>query len=403
MRKNLPKPLILIIISVSLLLSLTVWFSANAIVSQLESLWTLTETDLALFSMILIFGFVLGGIISAIFNLSDIVDSTNFYSLYGILAGISNLTAIFAPNFAWFLFLRFMTGFFLAGVYPTAMKLMASWFKESRGLALGILLGALTVGSGFPYVFNLTGFPDWKILMTISSVFAFFGALLVFFLIQEGPHISRGARFKISNIKRMWSKKSVRLANLAYFGHMWELYAFWVWIPIFLKESFLLVNPSRDPTIFFSLSTFLVFLMGAIGNIFGGRIADKIGRTGFNIIMLGMSGLSSIVIGFFYQNPIGSLVISLIWGLTVVPDSPQFSVMITELGDPAYLGTTLTMQTTIGFGISIISIRLLPIFVNLVGWSLGFTLLIIGPLIGIISLFILRKEPDSIKIANGKK
>ncbi|MBY8990771.1 MAG: MFS transporter [Candidatus Lokiarchaeota archaeon] len=162
-------------------------------------------------------------------------------------------------------------------------------------------------------------------------------------------------------------------------------------------------SPGIDVNIYFSLGTFLIFISGAAGNMIGGKIADKIGRSKFNIIMLIISGSSSLIIGFFLNNALLALVIAIIWGLTVVPDSPQYSAMISELSDPIYIGTALAKQTALGFAIANISIWLLPVMVDLIGWTFGFTFLVLGPLAGIISLLKLRKDPDSQKIAQGKK
>ncbi len=397
------KPLILTIISISLLFSVTVWFSANAITPQLINLWNLNSVNLALLSIILIIGFVLGGFIYSLFNLPDIVKTPLFFSLNALLAALGNFLAALSPNFTIFITFRFITGFFLAGVYPTSMKLISSWYKRNRGFAIGILLGALTAGSGLPFIFNLTGLPNWRILLSLSSLLALISSILIFLLIKEGPHLINGAKFKISNIKELFSKKSVRYANYSYFGHMWELYAFWVWIPKFLQEVHSRTNPGIDVNLYFSLGTFVVFVSGALGNIIGGKVADKIGRTKFNIFMLAVSGTSSLMIGFFLQNYILAIVIAVIWGLTVVPDSPQYSAMISELSDPAYIGTSLAIQTAIGFAISNVSIWLLPVIVELIGWTFGFAFLVFGPIFGIISLIKLRKEPDSGKIALGKK
>jgi MFS family permease len=397
------KPLILSIVSISLLFCLTVWFSANAITPQLINLWNLNQNDLALLSIILIIGFVLGGLSYSIFNLPDLIRTPIFFSSNALLAALGNFLAAISPNFLFFISFRFVTGFFLAGVYPTSMKLISSWFKRNRGLAIGILLGALTAGSGLPYLFNLTGLPNWRVLLSISSLLALVGSLLIFIFIREGPHVAKGAKFKFSNIKALFSKKSVRYANYSYFGHMWELYAFWVWIPKFLQEVHSRTNPGVDINLYFSLGTFLVFISGALGNVIGGKIADKIGRTKFNILMSAFSGTSSLIIGFFLENYVLALVIAVIWGLTVVPDSPQYSAMISELSDPVYIGTALAIQTAIGFAISNATIWLLPIIVDLIGWTFGFSFLVLGPIFGIISLLKLRKESDSVKIALGKK
>ncbi|MFW9894415.1 MAG: nitrate/nitrite transporter [Candidatus Thorarchaeota archaeon] len=400
---NKSKPLILAIVSISLLFCLTVWFSANAITPQLITLWNLNQSDIALLSIFLIVGFVIGGLTYSIFSLPDLVKTPLFFSINAFIAALGNFFAAISPNFLFFISFRFITGFFLAGVYPTSMKLISSWFKRNRGLAIGILLGALTAGSGLPYIFNLTGIPNWRILLSFSSLLALIGSILIFIFIQEGSHLVQNARFKLSNIKTLLSKKSIRYANYSYFGHMWELYAFWVGIPKFLQEVHSRTNPGINVNLYFSLGTFLVFISGALGNIIGGKIADKIGRTKFNIIMLATSGISSLIIGFSVENYILALIIAVIWGLTVIPDSPQYSAMVSELSDPSYIGTALAIQTAIGFAITNFTIWLLPIIVELISWTFGFSFLVLGPIFGIISLYKLRSEKDSEKIALGKK
>ena len=183
------KPLILTIVSISLLFTLTVWFSPNAITPQLINLWNLNNLDLAILSMILIIGFVLGGFVYSVFSLPDLIKTPTFFSLNAFLAALGNLFAALSPNFLTFIFFRFLTGFFLAGVYPTSMKLISSWYKRNRGLAIGILLGALTAGSGLPYLFNLTGLPNWRVLLSLSSLLALIGSVSIYLFIQEGPHI----------------------------------------------------------------------------------------------------------------------------------------------------------------------------------------------------------------------
>jgi MFS family permease len=397
------KPLILVVVSTSLLFSLTVWFSPNAITNQLISLWNLTPLDIALLSIILIIGFVVGALIYSIFNLPDLIKTPLFFSFNSLVAAIGNFFAALSPNFMIFILFRFITGFFLAGVYPISMKLISSWFKRRRGLAIGVLLGALTAGSGLPYLFNIFGSPNWRILLSFSSLLALIGSILILLFIQEGPHLIAGARFHFSNLKDILGKKSIRLANFSYFGHMWELYAFWVWIPKFFQVVHSRAPFGIDSNLFVSMGTFFVFISGAIGNMIGGKIADSIGRTKFNIIMLIFSGGSSLIIGLSLNNITIALIIAITWGITIVPDSPQYSAMISELSDPAYIGTALAIQTAIGFTIANLTIWLIPLAVDLVGWIFGFMILVLGPLFGIYSLLKLRKEQDSIKIAQGKK
>jgi MFS family permease len=394
---------VLLVLTVAQFFALTLWFNATAVIPQLIPYYDLSQNDIDLLSMTVTVGFVVGCMISSLFNLPDVIKTKNIFTFSALAGGLSNAVSSFSTSFSGVVVCRFLTGIFLAGVYPTGMKLAVTWFREGRGYAVGLIIAALTAGSGLPYLFNLTYFPDWRIIMNVSTVLAVIGGLLVWIFIAEGPYDAGVARFDPGNIGQIVRNKALRLASYGYFGHMWELYAMWVWIPSFLRDSYLHSHPGSDPTSFFSMGTFLVFIGGAIATSFGGKIADAYGRTTFNIIMLALSGVSSLMIGLFFDKPIIALLIAVFWGMTVIPDSPQYSSMIAELVEPAYVGTALTLQTAVGFLLTIFSIKILPIFVKVVGWSYGFTILALGPVIGIISMVRLRELPDSEKIAMGKK
>src|SRR3989442_7399698 len=347
-------------------------------------------------------GFVAGTLLSALFNLSDIISPRHLFTLTAIAGAIANAAfGLFAHEIGGGVALRFLTGMFLAGVYPPAMKMLATWFRHGRGLALGVLVGALTLGKATPYLVNGIGSANWRHNVLFVSLLAVVGGLIVLLFVRDGPLALPAARFDWKQAGRVFRNRGVRLANFGYFGHMWELYAMWAWIPFMIRTSLSLhkSNPALA-----EVASFLVIGCGAMGCVVAGLIADRIGRTIVTSWAMAISGSCCLIIGLLFgANPIALLIVAAIWGASVVADSAQFSACVPELGDPQYLGTALTIQTCLGFLLTTISIELIPRVEKLVTWRYAFVILAPGPLFGVISMLRLRRLPEAMKIAQGRK
>ena len=385
---------------------MALWFSGSAVVPALSSEWQLTASEVSWLAIAVQLGFVAGTLISATLNLPDIISTRHLFAVSSFLgATLNGIFGFFIDDGESAIALRFLIGICLAGVYPPGMKIMATWFRERRGMALGFLVGALTMGKATPYLINAIGSANWRSNVLLVSLLAVFGGIIVLLFVEDGPFALPPAKFDVSQIFRVFGNRGVRLASFGYFGHMWELYGMWIWVPVMIRAS--LATQGGDPR-FAELGSFLVIGAGAIGCVIAGLIADRVGRTLVTSWAMAISGTCCLVIGLLYGgNPVLLLFVAAIWGATVVADSAQFSSCVTELGDPQYIGTALTIQMCIGFLLTTISIELIPKMETAYGWRYAFMILAPGPFLGVIAMLRLRQLPEAIKIAqdgsdNGK-
>ncbi len=381
---------------------MSLWFSASAVTPALRTEWRLGDTSANWLTLSVQLGFVAGTLTSALLNLPDVLRARRLFAVAAFAGALVNaLFALCAHGFAFGVSMRFLTGAFLAGVYPPGMKIMATWFRRGRGMALGVLVGALTLGKASPYLVNAVGSESWRANVLFVSALAVAGGLIVLLFVGDGPFALPPAEFDFAQAREVFRNRGVRLANFGYFGHMWELYAMWTCVPLMLRASF--AAGGHSPTLA-EAGSFLVIGAGAAGCVAGGLLADRVGRTLVTSAAMAASGACFIVVGFFFESsPAVLLTLMAVWGATVVADSAQFSSCVTELGDPKYLGTALTIQTCLGFLLTLGSIQLVPALAARVGWRYAFAALAPGPAFGIYSMLKLRGLPEAKKIAHGRR
>ncbi|MCQ4159711.1 MFS transporter [Roseomonas sp. GC11] len=379
-------------------LGMTTWFSAAAVLPQLRLRWALSETAAAWLTISVQLGFLLGALGAALTGLPDRLPPRRMMLLSALGAALANLALLWAPGPGTAIALRLLTGMLMAGLYPPALKLVSTWFLEGRGLALGSVIGALTLGSALPHAVNAAGGLPWQGVILAASAATLLGALGVLGL-REGPYPFPRARFELRRLHHALAGRAVLLATAGYLGHMWELYAMWSWMLSYLRARL-----GEGSGSLASLLTFAMVAAGAPACVLAGRMADRLGRTTVTIGLMGCSGLCAALIGLAWAGPLWLvLLVGLVWGATVIADSAQFSAIVTEVGDPALVGTALTAQLGLGFALTALAIGVVPWAVEgLGGWQWAFLVLVPGPLLGMLAMARLRGLPEAARIAGGR-
>ncbi len=393
------------LISIATVFALSVWFSTNAIAPALETARGFSGADIAWLTIAVQLGFVLGTLIIAITNLADLMNTRKLFAICAVLAGASNAALVFVPGgFATALILRLLSGVFLGGVYPPGMKILSGWFRSGRGIAIGTMIGALTLGSGSPHLLRSVFVSQWELTLYLSSILAVVAGAIVYFLVRDGPLDVPAHRFNPRYLIQTLRVRATRMVFFGYLGHMWELYAMWAWISSFLAVVYgtrSLIGESLDLA---SLVTFRVFVAGAAGCIAAGFFAERYGRTLATSVAMVISGGTALFIGFLpHEWGLVIAVAALVWGASVVADSAQFSTALTELSEDAYRGTALAFQTGLGFLLTIVTIWLVPVLAGYIGWGPAFAMLAIGPILGTAAMLRLRSMSESKAMALGRR
>lgn len=371
-------------------LGMTLWFSATAVTPRLVAHFEMADTGAAWLTLAVQAGFVVGTLGSAVTNLADVLNARVLFFLGTLVGAAANAAVLAAPSAAVVIALRFLTGAALACVYPPGMKLAAGWFRHRLGFALGVLIGALTLGKAFPHLLTAIYGDQWRAPMLLASALAIGGGVLVIAVVRDGPYVTVTSRFDRHAIRRILAGRGARLATLGYLGHMWELYAMWTWIGVFATASFMAAG-SGNAEWAGSVAAFVSIGSGAAGCALAGWFADRLGRARVAIWAMWTSAACAAATAIvFGASPVWVFALAALWGFAVVADSAQFSALVSQHAPAEHVGTALTLQTCLGFLLTMITIEALPRLADAVGWQWAFWLLTPGPILGAAAMARLR-------------
>jgi MFS family permease len=400
---------VLAVVAAVMVLAMAPWFSASAVAPALAARWRLDAAGTAWLTISVQLGFVAGALASAILTLSDRWSARRLVAGAALAAGVATLGVVAAPSATVAIALRAATGAALAGVYPPGMKIAAGWFRAGRGTAVGILVGAVTLGSAGPHLVRwaVPG-EQWRWVLLAAAASAFAGAVLILRVPHDGPHSVRAAAFSWGAVPRILRDRATLLANAGYLGHMWELYALWTWVALWVTESEGLrrgtTGTGAGVDAAGALVAFGVIGSGALGCWIAGMAADRWGRTTVTSVAMAVSGSCAAVAGLVFGRPFAVMLpLLLIWGIAVVADSAQFSTAVSELAPPDLVGSALTLQTCLGFLLTTASIYLLPALARETGWRWAMAALVPGPALGVAAMLALRRRPEAVRLAGGRR
>lgn len=390
---KIPSIALLVILEIAVM---SLWFVSAAILPDMTAETALSAVRQAALSSAVQAGFVVGAVASAVLGIADRYDSRRVFAISAVCAGSANLLLLILPiGGDGAIFMRFLTGALLAGVYPVGMKIAVGWGTHDRGLLVGLLVGGLTLGSAAPHLLAFWGGTDWRLTVTIASIISMVAGGLGL-LIGLGPHHAKSPTFDPTAMHLAWTDKRIRLAIFGYLGHMWELYAMWAWIGAAAAVSFAMTLPQDEAIAAAKLTAFIAIASGGVACAAAGWVADRIGKAEMTIIAMAISGAAAIATALTFGGPVWiTFIIVVIWGLAIVPDSAQFSALVADAAPPDLAGSMMTLQTALGFALTILTVQAAPYFADAFGWPLVLASLALGPAFGIAAMWGLRQPKGS--------